>query len=382
MQGRTRSNALDPKVPNRVYFASIKPPAHPGHGNCLTAGGSLLSKDRSARRMKNRGVYFVANDAIYELAVAFLKSFRIHNPSLPLCLIPYDRETERLSRLSETYNFCVWTDDALFERCAEISRRIHAGKVWGQYRKLAAWHGPFDEFIYIDTDTVVTSGVAFVYDFLKDLTFVFTNSNIPEARRWVWKDKIYATGALTERQIEFAANTGFFCSTKGTLSIDAAESKLADALAIIQHMELRCVEQPFLNYLVVTSGKSHDSLWNIVSRTNATHFPIERWAGSKHRFLRFENCRTPLYNVLLVHWAGEWQVTAREWQLYQFLRKLGYKGRLPTMRLFMRNRRLWRYYRYLPEHLFSSRYCAVAAAHRTPRLMDYAGENDARTQET
>jgi hypothetical protein len=332
--------------------------------------------------MKNKGVYFLANDAIYELAVAFLKSFRIHNPSLPLCLIPYDQDTYRLSKLSETYNFSVWTDDALFERCAEISRRFHGGRVRGHYRKLAAWHGPFDEFIYIDTDTVVTSGLAFVYDFLEDLAFVFTSSNIPGARQWVWKDTMYATGALTERQIEFATNTGFICSTKGALTIDEAESRLPGALAIVQHMELHCVEQPFLNYLVVTSGKSHDSIWNIVVKTGATHLPIEMWAGAKCRFLRFENCRTPLHNILFVHWAGEWQVTASpEWRLYEFLRKLGYKGPLPTMRLFMRHRRLWRYYRHLPEHLFSRRYCAVADADRAPRLMDYALQNHARTEE-
>jgi hypothetical protein len=331
--------------------------------------------------MKNKGVYFVANDAIYELAVAFLKSFRIHNPSVPLCLIPYDQHTDRLSRLAETYNFSVFTDEALFERCAEISRQIHGGRVWGHYRKLATWHGPFDEFIYIDTDTVVTSCVAFVFEFLKEFAFVFTCSNIPHNRRWVWKDTIHATGELTQRQIAFSANTGCFCSKKGALTIDDAQSRLPGALAIVQHMELLCVEQPFLNYLVVTSGKPHDSIWNIVARTSATHLPVERWAGDKHQFLRFENCCTPHFNVLLVHWAGEWQVTARERRFYDFLRKLGYNGPLPTMRLFMRNRRLWRYYRYQPEHLFSQRYRAKTDTALIPEFKGFVCENHARIRE-
>lgn len=331
--------------------------------------------------MTNKGVYFLANDAIYELAVAFLKSFRIHNPSSRLCLIPYDDHIQRLSTLSETYNFSCFTDAALFARCAEISRRIHGGRAWGHYRKLAAWHGPFDEFIYIDTDTVVTSGVDYVYDFLKDHSFVFTSADIPGIREWVWKDSIYAAGALTGRQIAFSANTGFCCSTKGTLTIDDAESRLAGALAIVEHMELRAVEQPFLNYLVVTSGKSFDSIGNIMAETGARHFPVERWGGEKLQFLRFENCCTPLFNVLFVHWAGQWQPSVHERRLYGFLRKLGYKGPLPTMRLFMRNRRLWRYYRYRPERLFSMRYRAGTDAARMPRLMDYAGENQTGTQE-
>lgn len=331
--------------------------------------------------MKNKGVYFIANDAIYELAIAFLKSFRIHNPSMPLCLIPYDEHSGRLSKLSEIYNFSIFKDDALFDRCAEISRHIHNGRAWGHYRKLAAWHGPFDEFIYIDTDTVVTSGVNFVFDFLKDLSFVFTNSNIADTRRWVWKDTIYAAGALTERQIEFSANTGFYCSTKGTLTIDEAERKLPAALAIVRHMELHCVEQPFLNYLIVTSGKPHDSIWNIVAKTWATQYPVERWGGEDHQFLRYENCCTPHFNVLLVHWAGEWQVTQRERRVYDFLRRLGYKGPLPTMRLFMRNRRLWRYYRHRPESLFTKRYGARTEVDGVPGLMSYVRENNTRTQE-
>ncbi len=328
-----------------------------------------------------KGVYFIANDAIYELTVAFLKSFRIHNPSAPLCLIPYNDDIRRISRLAETYNFSCFADATLFERCAEISRRFHDGKELGHYRKLAAWHGPFDEFIYIDTDTVVTSGVDFVYEFLKDHAFVVSSADIPEIRNWVWKDSIYAAGALDERQIAFAASTGFFCSTKGALIIDEAERKLPAALAIARHMELRAVEQPFLNYLMVTSGKSFDSIWNIVNQTGARQFPIERWGGEKHDFLRFENCCTPHFNVLFVHWAGEWHPPAREERVYAFLRRLGYKGPLPTMRLFMRNRRLWRYYRYRPEHLFSRRYLSGVKPAAGPQLPVVAGAVQLKVQE-
>lgn len=329
----------------------------------------------------NKGVYFVANDAIHELAIAFLKSFRIHNPSIPLCLIPYDQHIHRLSQLSETYNFSILADDALFERCGRISRLIHCGTTWGHYRKLAAWHGPFDEFIYIDTDTVVTSNFGFVYDFLVEHSFVFASSDMPEIRRWVWKDSILETGALAGRQISFAANTGFFCSRKGALSIDDAEHRLPAVLAIVDHLELKCVEQPFLNYLVVTSGRSFDSIWNISMETCATHYPVERWGGQRYAFLRYENCCTPEHNVLFVHWAGEWQVTPRERRVYDFLRKVGYRGPLPSMRLFMPNRRLWRYYRHRPEHLFSRRYQPGVRSLVTQRLADQGCANQKRKQQ-
>jgi hypothetical protein len=302
----------------------------------------------------NKGVYFLANDAIYDLAVAFLKSFRVHNPSSSLCLIPYDSDIRRLSALSGKYDFTLFEDRAVLDRCDRIAQQFH-GKPCGQYRKLAAWHGPFESFVYIDTDTVVTNSVDFVHGFSDEFAFVFSHSNAPHLRQWVWKESIYSTGALSDEQIRFSANTGFFASRKGKLTLDEAEARLPSALAIVGHMVLFCVEQPFLNYLVVTSGKLYSSITNIRSTTGLMQIPVEKWAGEKIDLLRFENCRTPEENVLLVHWAGEWQPTALEVKVHSFLRKCGFRGGPPRRRWFMRNGRLWRYYRNLPDSLFANR---------------------------
>jgi len=35
----------------------------------------------------SRGVYFIANDAVIDIAIAFLNSFRRHNAAMPLCMI-------------------------------------------------------------------------------------------------------------------------------------------------------------------------------------------------------------------------------------------------------------------------------------------------------
>jgi hypothetical protein len=181
-------------------------------------------------------------------------------------------------------------------------------------------------------------------------------------RQWVWKETIYETGALSKAQIEFAANTGFICSKKGVLTVDEAERRLPEALELVRHMVLFCIEQPFLNFLVVTSKRPYESLTNIVEETHATNLPLEKWAGEKMTVVRKENCRTSDgENILLVHWAGEWRPKGMEEWLYGALRKLGYKGWLPSVRLFLRHGRLWRYYRYRPESLFKQRYSARAS---------------------
>jgi hypothetical protein len=66
--------------------------------------------------MSNKGVFFLANDGIYDLVVAFLNSFRIHNPTLPLCLIPYRNDIQRISKLAAKYNFAIFDDQSLLAR--------------------------------------------------------------------------------------------------------------------------------------------------------------------------------------------------------------------------------------------------------------------------
>lgn len=309
--------------------------------------------------MSNKGAFFVANDGIYDLAIAFLNSFRIHNPTLPLCLIPYRDDIERISKLATKYNFSIFDDQSLLARCDEMSRQIH-GRVFGHYRKFVAWHGPFDEFIYMDTDTVVTSDVTFAYDFLKDYAFIFSHSDAPYLKRFVWNKGIDATGALTPEQIRFSTNTGYFCSAKGTLTLDEVEGKLTGALELVDHMALFCIEQPFMNYVVVTSGKPYTSIWNI-AKSRSLDIPVEKWGGERLRLQRMENCRTLEHRVFMVHWAGVWKPTNLELLGYDLVRKLGFKAEPPPVRHFMRNRELWNYYRFMPEEVFASRVAPAAS---------------------
>ena len=52
--------------------------------------------------MTQRGVYFLANDGILDMAIAFLNSFRTYNPSTALCLIPYADDVEQLTSLGSS----------------------------------------------------------------------------------------------------------------------------------------------------------------------------------------------------------------------------------------------------------------------------------------
>jgi hypothetical protein len=304
--------------------------------------------------MSSKGVFFLANDGIYDLSVAFLNSFRVHNPKSPLCLIPFRDDIDRISKLAAKYNFTIFDDQSLLARCDEISRKIH-GQVIGQYRKFVAWHGPFDQFIYIDADSVVTQDVSFAYDFLEDHAFIFSHSDAPYLKRFVWKESIDATGVLTQEQINFSANTGYFCSAKGNLPLEEAEAKVAGAIGIVDHMVLFCVEQPFMNYLVVTSGKPYTSLWALAER-RSIDIPFEKWGGDHLKLQGMEYCRTAENRVFMIHWAGVWRPSVLERFAYDVAHKLGIRlAERPAVRRFMPNRKLWDYYRYMPDDVLASR---------------------------
>jgi hypothetical protein len=246
-----------------------------------------------------RGVYFLANDFVLDRAVAFLNSLRTVNPDVPLCLIPFDDDVDRLLDLQDRFGFTVWSGDpAVLDRCDEISRRFHGGRTQGHYRKLAAWEGRFDEFVYIDSDTVLLNGVDFLFRHLAEYAFVTAYSDLPEQRWLVWRDSVYESGVLTRRQIDYAAGTGLIASRKDCLRLDRdVLPRLAAAVELAPHMMPLTIEVPLLNYLMVTSGRPRTSL-NLLRQAGFA-VPQEHWAG-------LPITEANRSSILAVHWAGHW----------------------------------------------------------------------------
>jgi hypothetical protein len=277
-----------------------------------------------------RGVYFLANDGIYDLAIAFLNSFRKHNPDLALCLIPFDGNDRRIRALRDSYSFTVFDDAGVLHRCDRIAQAFH-GRVVGHYRKLAVWEGPFQEFVYLDTDTVVLRTLKFVFVMLAAHAFIAPHSEIVSHRQWVWKDSIFSAGKLTQPQIEFAANTGFIASRKDALSLQEAEAKLPEALELAPHMELLCSEQPLLNFLMVTSHHPRTSLLKL---------------GALGPVPQVYQAGQPVQpNAAVIHWAGLWAPSQREKRIRRILERFLLFRNQPKVRFFMPQKNLWTSYR-------------------------------------
>lgn len=294
--------------------------------------------------MHTQGVYFLANDGILDLAIAFLNSFRINNPEIPLCLVPFNDQCLRISELAKLYRFGVFSHPDVLRRCDRISTAFH-GRVMGHYRKLAIWEGPFEEFVYVDCDTVVLGSFNRVFELLNAYDFLTAHSDLESHREWVWKESVYDTGALTNEQISYSANTGLLCSRKGALLLDQIEAGLAQALRLAPHMNLLCTEQPFLNYLIVTSGRSHSSLQSLALKDPSFRIPMIYPPDPKLVTATGQLRSNKLPPPLLVHWAGCWFPTRYERRLASLLMKLRIWKESPALRLLLPNKRLWTFYR-------------------------------------
>ena len=191
--------------------------------------------------------------------------------------------------------------------------------------------GPFERFVYIDSDTVVLRPLDAVFGLLDDFEILTAFSDDPGSRRWVWKDSVQTTELLDRRQREFAANTGFLASRRAILPFEEVRRRTPAALQMAEHMELLCYEQPLMNFMIVTAGVRYTSLLVLALASVQRDIPIERWAGEPGMIVAGGQILWPaMPPTLFMHWAGQWEHQRASGK------PLPYHD-------------LWEFYRYLPD---------------------------------
>jgi len=288
----------------------------------------------------DNGIYFLANDRVKEQTIAFLNSFRHFNPTLPLCLIPYDRACQSILKLSAPYEFAVYEDENYLKYCDTIGDHFcHLFHAIGTFRKLALWNGPFENFIHLDIDTVVFKGLDFLFESLKDYDYLSASQgDVPQ----VWNDSVYTSKELTPEQISYSCNTGFILSHKRMFSQDDIRLTVESARGMKKHMCRDTHEQPLLNYLIVKSNKKYDSIYHL--------FPSlgNEWAGVPTHQSREDVTMTDSdgRELLFLHWAGFEGRPARAFDKFREGVRSLFDGSRPRKEVFP-YRKIWEHYRFL-----------------------------------
>lgn len=267
-----------------------------------------------------QGIYILANDRVMENSIALLNSIRYYDSETPIVMIPYNNEYQKIAELiSSKFGVTVYEDLPFLDYLDNLVKSC-GNKFFDRpnlLRKLACWFGPFDEFLYIDTDIVVFEKIIANLTHLSDYDFLCYDYQYRSGITQVFQEKIREI--YSEDDLKDVFNTGFWGSKKNLIS----EQDLSDLFSFCSgnpdYFYLLNSDQTIINYLILNKTKK---------RLNLSRQSIKlpgNWAGSKH--FQEENHRLidPKTNLPLkfIHWAGvRIEPKGYYWDIWKYYRYL------------------------------------------------------------
>ncbi len=251
-----------------------------------------------------RGVYIVANDKVSENAIALLSSLRLHDPDIPVFLIPFNDDYQVVAqRLSELYNVQIFPDlaflETLTQKIGEIFPRDFLA-LPNKMRKLAAWFGPLDEFLYIDTDILFFTPVTDTLNYLERADFIWCDYHYKRGLEDVFSDVVLEQNIFDADALADVFNSGLWGSRKSALTLEQLYTLLQDCAAHREYFDFSSgtTDQPIMNYVVL---KTMSRRLNIVK---ANPGEPGSWGGSPHFDRRDDGLFDGDRPLRYLHWAG------------------------------------------------------------------------------
>jgi len=282
----------------------------------------------------NRGIYITANDRVIEQAIALLNSIRFYDPETPIVMIPYDDQYHAIADLlAECYGVQVYEDLEFIDRLSKQLHQIFGDKFFArpnQFRKQACWYGPFDEFLYIDTDIVVFEKIIDRLNYLQDYDFICCDYQYAGDLKNVFTPKILEDKVFTPEELKGIFNGGFWGSKKNLISEAELYQTFAECASHTEYFDFsqKTSDQPIINYMI---------LKRVSQKFNLVRIPgggAGSWAGSP-QFKRQGNIlidpdanNSPLQYL---HWAGiQIAPGCPYWDIWEYYRYLNSPQSLPV----------------------------------------------------
>ena len=195
------------------------------------------------------GIYTLANDFVYDQLVALLNSIEVNvSPDIPICIIPYDERMERVrQQVVSRPNVTLYEDEDRLRQWESFAKdvwkhhpkasrnkysRLIKSKVKLQ-RKMAAFSGDFERFVFYDADTLAMKPLDDVFEKLETYDFVFDDWEHSKQRMTALNiEMVEATGEFKEPEIRprlhcssfFGSKRGFF----GTEEVNQIKTALIE----------------------------------------------------------------------------------------------------------------------------------------------------------
>lgn len=223
------------------------------------------------------GIYTLANDNVYDSLVALLNSIEVnYRNDMPVCVIPYDDNVERVqAEIARRPQVALFDDAASIARWEEFAKQAWsikrgswntAERAWGRHklgvhRKFCCFDGSFERFIFMDADTLVMKPLDFVFTQLDQSDFVVYDFQHKDASHVYDVKSARLYDVFPKERIDkeifcagfFASKKGLFDDRRRTMVISGLRNGDSDTLYSY------AAEQSLMNYAVMkTEVKIHN----------------------------------------------------------------------------------------------------------------------------
>lgn len=273
----------------------------------------------------SRGIYIVANDRVKEHAIALLNSIRAYDADTPVVMIPYNEEYQEVAKiLTQSHGVQIYEDLELVERLSQQIHQIFGTQFFAnpsKHRKHACWFGPFDEFLYIDTDIVVFDQIVNNLNYLSEYDFICYDYQHRTGIKNVFTSKVIEDSIFSEAELKDVFNTGFWASKKTLISESDLYETFAECAAHPEYFDFsqKISDQPIINYTIL---KRIHRRFNIIRRPNQAP---GNWAGTTYFQPQGNVLFDPTVNQSLqfLHWAGiRIEPGCPYWEIWEHYRNL------------------------------------------------------------
>jgi hypothetical protein len=272
----------------------------------------------------NRGIYIVANNRVLDQSIALLNSIRLHDPETPIVLIPYDENYHQVAAALAQHQVQLFPDLDLLEALSHRLHRIFGDRFFdkpNKLRKQACWLGPFDEFLYIDTDIVVFEKIIDVLRYFDQYDFLCADYQHRSGIQNIFSPIVREKEILTSAELQDVFNSGFWAAKKHLLPEKDLYALCAECAAHPEYFDFsgKVSDQPILNYLVL---KQISRRLNLARQAESVP---GNWAGSPHFVAQDNQLFDPQTgrSLQFLHWAGiKIQPECPYWEIWKYYRFL------------------------------------------------------------
>ena len=263
------------------------------------------------------GIITLANDRVLDWLVALCESLRVHEAGRPVTVIPFDDRLDETRRVIVDYGASLYDGPTLVEM-DELGRRYWPGEAARPHnmRKLCAFWGPYETFLFLDADIVVLRSLEpyFAAFANRPEQFMYFTTDIANVYRGEVRDHMVAAHASA------GFNGGVFMGRRGALTAGRVRERLRAAEPLRRGF-VDNLEQSFINFCVDTVPVSKVDANELVTDYVVTG-ALMRLIHDHDGFV-LEDSRVPQSGrrASMIHWAG-----------------YGHSATMPYVRTFLRYR--------------------------------------------